>query len=576
MKRLTAFALSLLMVFSLVACGEETPPDTGGDPVTPQHGGLKPGGADNTSTPAPDNTSAGTEDPAAIMLTGNSYWVLETSEGDMRESPPEGDDLLTDLTLWADGTARIREIENGIWLINDGDEQNMTWAQGEDGTIHLYTAYSGEEPWCSGMATEDGIALSRFGGTFRFKQADMPEGGMLYAPAELEGVWLQIGSEVEGYLDENMPGRFSSLVFRTEWGEHGRMLLASGESGDYSSFLDDGFHDREITLLDQAIYEGCGNDEWSVRIGEEVPKNEDGYPKAGETEIYVTLLDQNTLLQQQYFSIDGGPAVAYQTYRRFLSEAPYDLEAEDLEGGDFELVGYVDADGVTQAEHPTYSSFDLHLDTEESGFFYQAVGHDGSEYSGGGYYWALGKGGTILMCGEDEYTDWLAGAVSYYDGMTDTPEILLWDNDGGILRLKHVYGSGGENYGGEGYADTMDDIEGRAFAAPENTLFVLYNQDYGDFTEYSWLRTYDLSDGPKAQYLLFTSVEDGSYFWLEEDGYCIEDFGTLDAGESILIRLEVPADGGSNLQVSTQLGDYFFELSQSTLIFDGGWNYITT
>ena len=62
---------------------------------------------------------------------------------------------------------------------------------------------------------------------------------------------------------------------------------------------------------------------------------------------------------------------------------------------------------------------------------------------------------------------------------------------------------------------------------------------------------YEISDHPDAQYVLVSSVEDGSYFWLEEDGYCREDFGTLDAGESFIIRLDIPESGGMNLQVST-------------------------
>ena len=83
------------------------------------------------------------EDP--VVLTGDSYWVLEEAEGDMRQYTPDGDDLLTDLTLWADGTARIREIEGDMWRLSDGDEQNMTWRCEEDGTFLLYTARSGDE-----------------------------------------------------------------------------------------------------------------------------------------------------------------------------------------------------------------------------------------------------------------------------------------------------------------------------------------------------------------------------------------------------------------------------------------------
>ena len=542
MKRLTAFALSLLMVFSLVACGEETPPDAGGDPVTPQHGGLKPGGSSDTATP-PDDTPPQTEGSNVGIPEGDSYWVACESEGDEREYVPESGDLLTDLTLWADGTARIREVEHGLWLSSEGDEQNLTWKQEEDGTLHLYNGYTGDSPYHSGKVTEDGIELSRFGGTYRFRQEPMPEGGALYSPAELQGVWLQTGSEVEGYTEQSMPSRLNSLIFCADWDGDKQTLRASSERIDYNEYMPFGtYQDQVITVLDEPIYEGCGNDAWSVRIGEEAAKNENGYPEAGKTELYVTLLDQNTLLQQQYFSIDGGPAVAYQTYQRILPEISWGLEEADLEGGDFELACFTAADGTRQDAPPGVSDFYLHLDVHGQQFF-TVTFEDGSEYSGGGE-WILGEGGTLLLFNENKFYDWpydehidsewFAGAVQSFN---EIPEVYLW-LEGGVMRLDHVEGSGGENYGGEweGYVDTMNDLEGRAFAAPENALFVLYNQDYTDMTKLNSLRCYEIDDDPEAQYVLVTSVIDGSYFWLDEDGFCREDFGTVDAGESFLFK----------------------------------------
>ncbi|MBR4869786.1 MAG: hypothetical protein IKU12_03285, partial [Oscillospiraceae bacterium] len=143
-QRLPAIAaLVLLLLATLTACGEKEAPTI--------------------------------EKADSVVLTGDSYWVLEESEGDMRQDTPDGDDLLTDLTLWADGTARIREIESDVWLRSDGDEQNMTWRCEEDGSLLFYTSRSGDEPYWSGKVTEAGIELSRFGGTYRFTRADMPQ-----------------------------------------------------------------------------------------------------------------------------------------------------------------------------------------------------------------------------------------------------------------------------------------------------------------------------------------------------------------------------------------------------------------
>lgn len=553
MKKHFAIFLSLLLLFSLTACGSK---QSAPEPAPPQE------------DPTVENPDTPPITPEPVALTGDSYWVSYESEGDTREYVPEGDDLLTDLTLWADGTARIREIEDGMWLVSPGEEQNMTWTCESDGTLKLYTAYNSSDPFCTGTVTADGMELSRFGGTYTFRQEPMPEEGALYSPAELQGVWIQTGTEIEGSIEEDLPGRFNSLVFRTDWVGNEKTLLASSETSDYSQFPAEGrYYNQELTLLEYPLYEGCGNDVWSVRVGEESPLNENGYPE--ETETYVTLLDQNTLLQQHYFSFDGGPGVSYQTYKRVLSEVSYDAEAADLSDRSFALAGYIDADGVRHDRHPEYSDFRLYLDGSLGYLFsYDIAGQPESGYQGGGYHWSVGDGGTILMRREDSLEGWYAGAVQFFN---ETPTIRLFDNMGGILCLEQT-----EDGEWGGYADTMNDIEGRAFAAPENTLFVLYNQDYGDLTSYSLPRTYTISDGPESRYLLFTSVEDGSYFWLEEDGYCREDFGTLDAGESVIIRLDIPTEGGMNLQVSTGLGDFYYELTQSTLVFNEGWNYITT
>jgi hypothetical protein len=398
----------------------------------------------------------------------------------------------------------------------------------------------------------------------------MPEGGALYAPAELMGVWLQTGSEVEGDVDETLPDRLISLVFRTDWEGDGKSLLASSETGDYSGFTSGNqYYDRALTLLDEPIYEGCGNDVWSVRIGEESPLNQHGYPSG--TDYYATLLDQNTLLLQQYYSFDNGeiPGVSYQTFKRFLPEAPYELEASLLNGGDYQLVGYIDENGVRHEKHPDYSDFRLHLNPNSS-YRFVATPHEAEEISGGGSYWAFGTGGTLLLRSHDDESCF-AGAASYYDGMIDVPEIFLWDNAGGILCLKGV-----ATDEWDGYVDTMTDMEGIAFSAPENTLFVLYNQNYTDMTELAAFPYYEIDDGPDAQYVLVSSVIDDSYFWLDEDGFCREDFGTVHAGESFVIKVNIPENGGYLLQIECSMGGYCFELNRSILEFNENWNYITT
>lgn len=386
---------------------------------------------------------------------------------------------------------------------------------------------------------------------------------------ELEGVWLQTGYEIEGEIGETMPHDFNSLVFKTVGEGEEQTLLASSEEWYIDGFDDYGsYYDRSVTLLNEPLYEGCGNEVWSARVGDEVPRSEGGYPL--ETEYYVTLIDRNTLLQQRYFSYDNGtiPMVSYQTYKRFTPEAS-DVTEATLAGSDFELVGYIDSEGVRRDTHPNYSDFRLHLDSTGGYVFMFSVGAE--ECNGGGNYWSIGCGGTLLLRNEDFYENCFAGAVSDADGIT---EILLWDNDGGILCLKYMENGDDRWFG---YVDTMTDIEGNAFAAPANALCVLYNQSYADFGGLYSLPFYEVSDGAEAQWVLLTAVEDGSYFWLQDqEGYCAEDFGYLDAGDSVVLRCDIPESGGMYLQISTSLGDYCYELTVYGITFADGWGYITT
>ncbi len=564
MKRIFAFILSLLLAVSLTACGDK---HSAPEPTPPASSVEDPATAPNTT---PDTT-----DPMALL--GDTYWVAYESEGDMREYVPEGDDLLTDLTLWADGTARIREIEDGFWLASGEEEQNMTWTCESDGTINFYCAYSGDMPRWIGQKTKDGIELQRYDGTYRFREQPMPTDGALYSPAELQGVWLQTGSEVEGDINATMPERFESLIFRTDWSGDAKTLVASAENGDWDGFAyGDGYYDSQITLLEEPIYSGCGNEVWSVRIGEESPLNEHGYPENVET--YVTLLDQNTLLQQHYFSFDNGtiPGVSYQTYKRFLPSVPYGLEESDLAGRDFELVGYIDADGIRHQEHPTYTDFRLHLNAAGGYTFTACVSDSAAEdYTGGGHHWSLGEGSTILLCSENTMQDGHAGAVSCYDGMEDVPEIFLWDNMDGILCLKYTEDSGDE---WSGYVDTMTDLEGNAFAAPANALLAYYGDGYLDMDWYranTEIPVYELADGPDARQILISCVNDDSTLWIENDGFEIARLGTMMAGESVIIQVGYPESEGSFLYLEVGGEEYYIELSHSCLSLDM-WDYIVT
>lgn len=524
MKRKTIWILCLLMALS--ACGPKHPPDA---PITSQ--------LQNSEAP---------------MLRGDSYWVLEESQGDMRQSPGH---LLTDLTLWASGTARIREIQDDIWLVSNGDEQTMTWKQEGDGTIHFY---HGDTLYWSGVVTEDGgIELNRFGRTFRFVQQEIPEEGALYSPAELLGVWLVASTEVEGDL-QDVSGIFDTLLFEMDGDGEQKTLVASAQSNSRGwenvHFV---YQDEEITLLDESLYSGCGNDVWSVRIGEEAHWNENGYPE-GE-ELYVTLLDQNTLLQQHYFEIDGGPGVSYQTYKRFLPEVNGELERADLEGRSFDLAGYTAADGTKHPAPPGMSDFFLHLDSDQYSFAMTL--DDGRDYYGGSGSWELGKGGTLCMTSEEEP---LAGAVR---SVNEIPEVHLWYG-GGILWLTQA-----ENEW-DGSVDTMTDLEGNAFAAPENAVLVFYGDAYLDMEQWQQIPIHILEDDPDARQILVSCTLDHIPVWIEQDGVEVAQLGSMLAGESVIVQLRYPESGGAHLCFEFDSEVRYIELDHSTLPLSE-WTYIT-
>ena len=68
--------------------------------------------------------------------------------------------------------------------------------------------------------------------------------------------------------------------------------------------------EAELDLAPEPLYEGCSNDEWSVRF---LTYNS----TFGEADdFYATLIDENTLLLQHLYPFDGTQGVSYQTYVR--------------------------------------------------------------------------------------------------------------------------------------------------------------------------------------------------------------------------------------------------------------------
>ncbi|MBR5268187.1 MAG: hypothetical protein IKU20_08345, partial [Lachnospiraceae bacterium] len=247
---------------------------------------------------------------------------------------------------------------------------------------------------------------------------------------DLPGTWLMVGGEIEGDIWEAIPGNFEVLVFTTGMDPKGEKetIYAGTEARDYQGFLSVSYDQEMIERLDEPVYEGCGNEEWSIRIGEESEKDEDGYPKYEET--YATLLDENTLLRQRYFTIDGAPCVSYQTFKRvFPGQDVEYLNVEDLYK-EWELESYVDENGN---ELPLPSALaDLSVDLDGEISWTDTDRSIDFVYSSD---WRSGKGGSFLTLSE-EHQAWFAGAVARIE--TDSEEIaqMRLYHKGGWLCLK--------------------------------------------------------------------------------------------------------------------------------------------
>lgn len=256
---------------------------------------------------------------------------------------------------------------------------------------------------------------------------------------DLAGTWLKVGGEIEGDIWEAIPGNFEILVFTegTDPLDGTETMLVDLESRDYQGELSDCFYQERIETLEQPIYEGCGNEEWSVRIGAESERDQDG--RRISEEYYATLLDQNTLLKQHFFTSDGAPAVSYQTFKRvFPGDRIEYMEIPDESILDeWVLEAYVDENGNELPLPTEFTDLSIHL--SGSAEWYDEKRAIDFEYSGD---WKSGRGGTFLWQSDDDYSAWFAGAFA--KEQTDSksewiPKLHLYHEGGWLcLREKEV------------------------------------------------------------------------------------------------------------------------------------------
>lgn len=430
MRKLCVFLLVIAMIIAALAgCTVSQPPETTKETEPSQIPTQTEKETEIQTQPVTEETS-GIEDKIGSQDT---YWVASgwyaKDAGEVEALQPELWAL--DLMIYVDGTARFRDIHQGVCLVDDS-YLSLSWERTADGELLFYSELY-LQPVLRGTCEDGVLCLNYSDVTLLFQEEELPEEiGQAYTPAELVGTWLMVFAETEGYQWEVMPNELSSLVFRVVAYDGPLILRADMESLYYDGEMFDAAHDQEVSILNEALYNGCENGSWSVRIGQESPKDENGYPM--EPEIYATLLDYNTLLVQQYYTLDGAPAVSYQTYWRFPELVTWRApEYLDLDYTNWACTAYINAQGEERSAPEEMEGFSLILCPEQECL----VSYDeNTMYEG---TWRLENGGVLLLQGEED-AFWFGGAMNVYcvetaDGISDDYQMWLYYN-GGILKLQ--------------------------------------------------------------------------------------------------------------------------------------------
>lgn len=365
----------------------------------------------------------------------DTYWIASAwHDGDESPDLPT-EDWRPDLIIRVDGTARFRSILQGIYLADDSC-LHLMWERTADGDYVFYSALY-PEPILQGSCENGILTLNYWGTTLKLQQAPMPQtAGQLYAPAELAGTWLLVSGEIEGWQWEAMPNELSSLVFD--------VVTTDDESLTLSAYMEErnpygelwySRYDQAVELLQEPLYYDCENEEWSVRIGPVSPVDENGYPL--ETEFYATLVGEDLLLVQRYYTLDGAPAVSHQTYQRFTDLVSW-MQPEDmrLNVSNWVCTGYEDPSGEEIPLPSELAELSIILDSDQVCHFYYG---DGNVQTG---TWLLEKGGVLLLRGDETLDEplWFGGVISGYwvdteEGSMETYQMALYHN-GNILKLQ--------------------------------------------------------------------------------------------------------------------------------------------
>lgn len=219
-----------------------------------------------------------------------------------------------------------RETVSVIYF--DTDTAYVRWTTGYDDDYHVFEDASWDLTYEQGFAVLT-IDFREFAGILRYNLLYDEETGWLYTmvdastgnvtpgslklfrylepisinapePLEMVGTWERFRYEIEGYEEEDTSG---SCTIRISGMREDSLSISFTDVNRPS----DNYQNRPLIIRQGAIYAGCGNDLWRAEVD---------YTGPYGTTYTITLLEDGTLLVQNYWLMDGAPMVSYEWFRR--------------------------------------------------------------------------------------------------------------------------------------------------------------------------------------------------------------------------------------------------------------------
>lgn len=327
-KCLPAFLLCLLL---LVGC-------TSAPISTDESGAFEASKAESEQTnesATSDTESEQTNESATSVTESETDGESEPEQSDMPEdytkrvnegwTAPEQSDLQGTAWGWEEYTENWFLLSN---LISFNEQTaDVVWHDGIDEEAHTYGGASYEITLENGIAIME-IDFAEMAGKLYYYLLISPDGDAIYTlelisdensdsqpasavlnkkktanPMELVGKWDRIKTMVEGYEVETEP---NTCIVEIAGDSKDNLKISYTEKQEFSNVT---YSDKDLIFSLGALpgYTNCGNDVWYADID---------YVGEYNTTYAITLLEDGTLLLQNYFTVDGAPMVSYEWFKR--------------------------------------------------------------------------------------------------------------------------------------------------------------------------------------------------------------------------------------------------------------------